>query len=107
MKDLRKLNNISGINVAASGSAISNLLLELDLFIESKVHVEAEDIAFEEDGGEQEEISDIESENEEVNAKINEMKDKLKVVKREVDYMDNTYKKSVEQSTKQMPCWKK
>ena len=93
LKDLRKLNNITGINAALAGSAVSNLLLELDSFLESEVHVGEEDAEVEGDDGEQEETTEIESENVEVNAKVNEIKDKLKGVQKEIDDKEKTYKK--------------
>ena len=63
LKDLRKLNNITGINATLSGSAVTYLLLELDSLIEEDVHVADDD-------GEQDEMIEIETENAEVQAKI-------------------------------------
>ena len=88
LKDLKKSNNITGINAASSGSAASNLLLELDSFVQSEIRVGEEDDEVEEGDGEQEETTEIESENEEVNTRINEIKDKLKVVQKELDDND-------------------
>ena len=91
LKDLRKLNIITGINTTLSGSAVTDLLLELNSFIEEEVHVADDDVEGEDDDGKQEEMIEIESKNAEVQAKISQCKGQLEVVQMEVDEKTKTY----------------
>ncbi|KAL7524102.1 hypothetical protein ACHAXR_002598, partial [Thalassiosira sp. AJA248-18] len=96
LTNLRTLNNITGMNTPSSASAISDLLTEMDQIIEEEDNVEegsADDYDEGQDNQEDGAPTEVESENEEVQAKINELKVNLKSVQNEINELEKIFNK--------------
>ena len=101
MTECLALNNIVGINEGAVQSSVSELLNDLDAFIEEDVpaDVPANEEVVNDDGDDNDSDSrgPVETANEEVQAKINDIRAQLRLAESGVKAKETTFKFFVEQ----------
>ena len=88
------MNNIVGIDTTSSKSPVTKFLSDLEDFIDEEVVIGEDGTQGEEDEGEQEELvaTEIETQNVEVQKKIEEVKEQEKEVQKVIDEKNKTHK---------------